>query len=155
MSTITLFSRLVIKGIIHDDVRRALADQCMDDLNSLQAKLQGNVDYDTDPEVLQAFMRICVLVWHKMVPEHAVPLCKQTNALVMTGQLDLTKNRAFLGKEININILRLFDQLKSCSFQLTIYTFWSTPVLKFTLKATKRKSKVFLARILLNACWKF
>lgn len=108
LNAIVLFSRLVNKGYIQDDIRRAKIDQCVKNLNGLHSKLQENLDFDKEPDVLQALNNACVFVSQKMAPEYIVQLCKQSYEFIVNGELDLTKNRTFLGKIIFFPIYSIY-----------------------------------------------
>lgn len=89
----------MVKNLLSIEVWQPRFTQCVNEFNALQH--QANIDYDTDVYVMETFMKIAVFAWCKMIPNgDAALLCNKTNAILMAGQLDLTKNRTFLGMNI-------------------------------------------------------
>lgn len=77
------------------EVWKSRFEESISQFNAFQH--QPNIDYDTDVDVMATFMKLGVFAWCRMIPNHEILLCNVTNELVMMNDLDLTKNRTFLG----------------------------------------------------------
>lgn len=88
---------LVRKGIIGNEIRRQLVQQCITERNQQQEVLRKSMDFDKNPTVLQTAMKISVFAGLRLMDEDAALVCKQSYPLVLNGPLDLRQNRMFLG----------------------------------------------------------
>lgn len=70
--------------------------KCISEFNAFQQ--EPNIDYDTHADVMATFMKLSIFKWCRMIPNNEILLCNDTNKVVMTSNLNLTKNRTFLGK---------------------------------------------------------
>ncbi|XP_055309882.1 uncharacterized protein LOC129573411 [Sitodiplosis mosellana] len=90
----------MVKVVLPIRIWQPRFEQCLNEFNAFQH--QANIDFDTNANVMETFMKLGVFAWCKMIPSNTTLLCNETNGIVMADPLDLTKNRTFLAYNLII-----------------------------------------------------
>ena len=85
----------MVRIVLPMEVWQPRFEECINEFNAFRH--QPNIDYDNDVDVMATFMKLGVFAWCRMIPNNEILLCNKTNEVVMKTDLDLTKNRNFLG----------------------------------------------------------
>lgn len=92
-----ILKHLIRKGIVQKEFCVQQIDRYLKDQNPYQQSISESQNLDSSKEILRMAMKISAFASTQIIDEKAALICQMSHSAVMTGPLNLSKNRIFLG----------------------------------------------------------